>query len=46
MNNIPNSPFDISWQLFALTGNPAYYMLHSRLSEDDDEMTQEDLERR
>jgi len=36
-----------SWEMFALTGNPAYYMLYKNITgKDDSELTEEEKQRR
>lgn len=37
---------DTSWGMFALTGNPAYYLLYRNLLMEDDELAEEEKLRR
>lgn len=40
-------PYQISWQMFTLTGNPAYYLLYKNLEDwEEDELSKEERLRR
>lgn len=50
MNDFTQGPLPLgapeSWQMFALTGNPAYYLLYRNLLEERDELAEEMRQRR
>lgn len=37
---------DLSWRMFALTGNPAYYLLYKNITRDKDDLAEEEKLRR